>query len=56
LAICHKTKNNLNARLDLVKLGIREDLPVVDNEGKQSLPDAPFTMSLEKKENRLLGD
>jgi hypothetical protein len=34
LAICHKTKNNLNARLDLVKLGIREDLPVVDNEGK----------------------
>jgi hypothetical protein len=50
LAICHKTKDNLNARLDLVELGIREDLhPIVDNEGKQSLPDAPFTMSLEKR-------
>lgn len=51
LAISHKTKDDLNARQDLVELRIREDLhPVVDNDGKLSLPDAPFTMSREKKE------
>jgi len=33
-----------------VELGIRHNLhPVVDNEGKQIVPDAPFTMSREKK-------
>ncbi|XP_066381574.1 uncharacterized protein [Miscanthus floridulus] len=46
-----KTKDGLKARLDLVELGIRHNLhPVVDNEGKQTVPDAPFTMSREKKE------
>ncbi|WVZ89102.1 hypothetical protein U9M48_035555 [Paspalum notatum var. saurae] len=51
LDIQSKSKDGLNARLDLVELGIRHDLhPVVDEEGKQSLPDAPFTMSREKKE------
>ncbi|WVZ49712.1 hypothetical protein U9M48_001044 [Paspalum notatum var. saurae] len=52
LDIQSKSKDGLNARLDLVELGIRHDLhPVVDEEGKQTLPDAPFTMSREKKEN-----
>ncbi|WVZ49928.1 hypothetical protein U9M48_001243 [Paspalum notatum var. saurae] len=51
LDIQSKSKDGLNARLDLVELGIRHDLhPVVDEEGKQTLPDAPFTMSREKKE------
>jgi hypothetical protein len=51
LAICRKTKDDLNARLDLVELGIRDDLhPIVDDEGKQKIPDAPFTMSREQKE------
>lgn len=51
LNICHKTKDDLNARLDLVELGIREDLhPVVDAQGKQTTPDAPFTMSKDQKE------
>ena len=45
-----KTKDNLNARLDLVELGIREDLhPLVDEKGKQTLPPAPFTMSAQQK-------
>lgn len=51
LDICHKTKDDLNARLDLVELGIREDLhPIVDDQGKQTTPDAPFTMSKDQKE------
>jgi hypothetical protein len=51
LDIPSKSKDGLKARLDLVELGIRHNLhPVVDNEGKQTLPDAPFTMSREKKE------
>ena len=34
-----------------MELGIRHNLhPVVDNEGKQTVSDAPFTMSREKKE------
>jgi len=46
-----KTKDGLQARLDLVELGIRQELhPVVDDQGKQTVPDAPFTMSREKKE------
>jgi hypothetical protein len=51
LDIPSKSKDDLKARLDLVELGIRHNLHlVVDNEGKQTLPDAPFTMSREKKE------
>jgi hypothetical protein len=51
LDIPSKSKDGLKARLDLVELGIRHNLhPMVDNEGKQTMPDAPFTMSREKKE------
>ena len=50
LDISHKTKDDLNARLDLVELGIRWDLhPIVDDQGKQIIPDAPFTMSKDQK-------
>jgi hypothetical protein len=50
LDIYHKTKDDLNARLDLVEHGIREDLhPIVDDQGKQTTPDAPFTMSKDQK-------
>ena len=46
-----KTKDGLDARLDLVKLGCRQELhPVEDDDGNQTIPDAPFTMSREKKE------
>jgi hypothetical protein len=46
-----KTKDGLDARLDLVELGSRQELhPVEDDEGNQTIPDAPFTMSREKKE------
>ena len=51
LDIDTKTKDGLNARLDLKEIGIRPELyPVVDDKGKQLLPPAPFTMSREKKE------
>ncbi|KAL6655769.1 hypothetical protein ACP70R_006595 [Stipagrostis hirtigluma subsp. patula] len=51
LDIEYKTKDGLNARLDLVEIGIRQNLhPVVDDDGKRTLPDAPFTMSRDKKE------
>jgi len=51
LDILGKTKDGLNARLDLVQLGDRENLhPIVDSEGKQSIPDAPFTMTRAQKE------
>lgn len=51
LDILGKTKDGLNARLDLVELGVRENLhPIVDSEGKQSTPDAPFTMTRAQKE------
>ncbi|XP_052137356.1 uncharacterized protein LOC127755729 [Oryza glaberrima] len=51
LDISSKTKDDLNARLDLVNIGIRPELhPTIDDKGKQILPPAPFTMSREKKE------
>lgn len=51
LDISSKTKDDLNARLDLVDIGIRPELhPTVDDKGKQILPPAPFTMSRENKE------
>jgi hypothetical protein len=51
LDISLKTKDDLNARLDLVDIGIRPELhPTVDDKGKQILPPASFTMSREKKE------
>ncbi|XP_039851873.1 uncharacterized protein LOC120710306 [Panicum virgatum] len=51
LDILGKTKDGLNARLDLVELGVRENLhPIVDSEGKQSTPNAPFTMTRAQKE------
>lgn len=51
LDIDSKTKDNLNARLDLVEIGIRPELhPTVDDKGKKILPPASFTMSREKKE------
>lgn len=46
-----KTKDDLNARLDLVGLGLRPELqPRLNDKGKQVLPDAPFTMSQQRKE------
>lgn len=51
LDISSKTKDDLNARLDLVNIGIRPELhPTIDDKGKQILLPAPFTMSREKKE------
>lgn len=51
LDICKKTKDGTNAWLDLVELGIRHDLhPIVDDEGKSTNPDAPFTLSRDQKE------
>ncbi|XP_044447176.1 uncharacterized protein, partial [Triticum aestivum] len=54
LNIDSKTKDGLNARLDLAEIGengIRHDLhPVEDNNGKTVLPDAPFTMSRKQQE------
>ncbi|XP_062213779.1 uncharacterized protein LOC133914774 [Phragmites australis] len=46
-----KTKDGLNARLDLEELGLRPELhPQLDDKGNKVLPDAPFTMSREQKE------
>ncbi|KAM3366409.1 hypothetical protein ACQJBY_015685 [Aegilops geniculata] len=54
LNIDSKTKDGLNARLDLAEIGengIRHDHhPVEDNNGKTVLPDAPFTMSRKQQE------
>ena len=54
LDIDSKTKDGLNARLDLAEIGengIRHNLhPVVDDNGKIVLPDAPFTMSRKQQE------
>ncbi|WVZ50949.1 hypothetical protein U9M48_002152 [Paspalum notatum var. saurae] len=46
-----KSKDNLQARLDLVELGIRHDLhPKLLENGRYDIPKAPFVMSREKKE------
>ena len=54
LDIDSKTKDGLNARLDLAEIGengIQHNLhPVVDDNGKIVLPDAPFTMSRKQQE------
>jgi hypothetical protein len=51
LDIESKSKDDWNARLDLVELGIRSKLqPGEDEEGKPYLPWAPFNMSREQKE------
>lgn len=45
-----KTKDGLDACQDLVELGSRQELhPVEDDEGNQTIPNAPFTMSREKR-------
>ena len=53
LNIDSKTKDGLNARLDLAEIGengIQHNLhPTEDNNGKTVLPDAPFTMSRNSK-------
>ncbi|KAL6659744.1 hypothetical protein ACP70R_002573 [Stipagrostis hirtigluma subsp. patula] len=46
-----KTKDDLNARLDLENLGLRPELhPQLDDKGNKVLPDAPFTMSKNQKQ------
>ncbi|KAK2655557.1 hypothetical protein Ddye_008609 [Dipteronia dyeriana] len=44
-----KTKDSLNARLDLQALGIRLELHPVDNNGKMMLPTACYTLTNEEK-------
>ena len=57
LNMCPKTKDGLDARLDLVELGCRQELhPVEDDEGNQTIPDAPFTMSREQKGDSLFSN
>ena len=51
LDIESKSKDDWNARLDLVELGIRSELqPDKDEQGETFLPWAPFNMSKEQKE------
>nr|XP_045088433.1 uncharacterized protein LOC109747017 isoform X3 [Aegilops tauschii subsp. strangulata] len=51
LDIDSKTKDGLNARLDLGEIGIRSSLqPHEGDKGKTELPHAPFNMYKEKKE------
>lgn len=51
LDIDSKTKDGLNARLDLGEIGIRPNLqPDEGDTGKTKLPHAPFNMDKEKKE------
>lgn len=51
LNIDSKSKDNRNARLDLVDMGIRVALhPDEDDKGKEQLPLAPFNMTKEQKE------
>lgn len=50
LDIDGKSKDNLNARLDLEKMGIRKSLhPKERADGSKELPPAPHTLSLEQK-------
>lgn len=46
-----KQKDHLQAQQDSVEFGTQENLhPMIDNEGKKTIPDAPFSMSREQKE------
>ncbi len=54
LDIKGKTKDNINARLDLEEMGLRSDLhPVRSNPNKPLLPPACFTMSNKQKDDFL---
>jgi hypothetical protein len=49
LAICGKSKDNINARLDLADLNIKPELQLVPNGDDFDMPEARYTLSRAKK-------
>ena len=48
LNLDHKSKDNMNARLDLIDMG-PELYPIMDSSGKMHLPLASFTLIMKEK-------